>query len=376
MNWKSILNSFKIKSGLERVYIFLLPLTFLIYNPAYSQVDNAGDILRAGSEDAEVLLTEYLKPFGSGFGADLNSGWFTSARPLKTFGFDLRVSVSASFVPVYDRSFDVSTLNLNAVQLLDGPSETPTVFGDDTATSRLGSTDFNDSNQLNEEIFSFNMPKGSGYHLVPAPMAQFSLGLPGHTQATLRYSPELVIDNDYSVRIFGIGGLIGLNQLLFNDRLPFDLSIQGGMMDLSANAKFEVLPPEDDHIQNDYPDSEWEGQAINFDTNTFTTNLVIGKRFSILSLFGGVGYQHSSTDITTKGPYPVVIPHLDGTNPGGTTHQIQSVSVPINITLDGANEIHGLGGLRLKLGFISISTSYTVAEYSTLRASVGIMIRS
>jgi hypothetical protein len=355
--------------------LFLL-LILIINKPAYSQVGDSGQILRAGTEDANLLLSEYLKPFGGGFGADLNTGWFTSAHPLKKFGFDLRVSVSASFVPVQDRSFDVTQLNLNTVKLLDGPSRTPTVFGDETQTSTLGSTEFNSGSQQEDEIFSFNMPNGTGYHFVPAPMAQFTLGLPGHSQVTLRYSPELEIENDYRLRVFGIGGLVGLNQLLFDGQLPVDLSIQAGIMDLSANAQFNVLPPMDENIENRFPDSHWEGQAINFDTNTFTANLIIGKKLSILSLFGGVGYQYASTKINTEGPYPIVVPIQDDSYSGNATHEIESAAVPINFTLEGTNDVHALGGLQLKLGFISISASYTVAEYSTLRAGVGIMFRS
>jgi hypothetical protein len=348
----------------------------MMSKPAYSQVGDSGQILRAGTEDANLLLEEYLKPFGGGFGADLNTGWFPSARPLKKFGFDLRVSVSASFVPVKDRSFDVTNLNLNTVKLLEGPSQTPTVFGNDMETSILGTTEFNSSTHQEEEIVSFSMPNGSGYHLVPAPMAQFSLGLPGHSQVTLRYSPEVVIENDYRLRVFGIGGLVGLNQLLFDNQLPVDISIQAGIMDLSAHAQFNVLPPTDEHIENQFPESHWDGQAINFDTNTFTTNVIVGKKLSILSLFGGIGYQYASTIITTEGPYPIVVSIEDENSPANTTHEIQSVAVPVNITLDGANKMHALGGLQLKFGFISISASYTVAEYSTLRAGVGIMFRS
>lgn len=362
---------------LKQSFCVFLFLCLYITNPANSQVVDSGQILRAGTEDAQILLEEYLKPFGGGFGADMNTGWFTSARPLKRFGFDLRVSASAAFVPVNDRSFDVSKLNLNSVKYLNGPLITPTVFGDDTETSTLGSTEFNSSTQQEDEIYSFNMPKGSGYHFVPAPMAQFTLGLLGHTQVTLRYSPEVVIEDDYMLRVFGIGGMVGLNQLLFNDRLPIDLSLQAGIMDLSANAKFNVLPPDDENIENQFPDTHWDGQAINFDTNTFTTNLIVGKKFKILSLFGGVGYQHASTTITTKGPYPIVVPiDNDDTESGTSTHEIQSVAVPINITLDGANKIHALGGLQLKLGFISISASYTASKYSTVRAGIGIMFDS
>lgn len=357
-------------------HLSCLVLFLITASPAYSQVEDSGQILRAGTEDAQVLLKEYLRPFGAGFGADMNSGWFTSARPLRKFGFDLRASVSASLVPVNHRSFDISRLNLNSVKLLNGPAKTPTVFGDDKETSTLGSTEFNSSTQQEEEVYSFNMPKGSGFHIVPAPMAQFTLGLPGHSQVTLRYSPEVVIERDYMIRLFGIGGMIGLNQLFFDSQLPIDISLQAGIMDLTANAKFNILPPRDSHIENRFQDSHWEGQAINLDTNTFTTNLIIGKKFSILSLFGAVGYQYASTTITTEGPYPIVVPlDEDDRTLDNTTHEIQSVAVPIDITLDGANTIHALGGLQLKLGFISLTASYSLSEYSTVRAGIGIMIR-
>lgn len=352
-------------------------LFVMIGTPAFSQIEDSGQILRAGTEDAQVLLKEYLKPFGGGFGADMNTGWFTSARPLRKFGIDLRASVSASLVPVHDRTFDISKLDLESVKLLNGPAKTPTVFGDDKVSSILGSTEFNSSTQQEEVVFSFKMPRGSGYHIVPAPMAQFTLGLPGHSQATLRYSPEFVFQKDYKIRLFGIGGLVGLNQLFFNDQLPFDISLQAGTMNLNTAAKFRILPSDDSHIENRFSNSHWSGQAIKLDINTFTSNLIIGKKSSVLSLFGGFGYQYASTSITAEGPYPIVVPlDEDERNSPNSTHEIQSVAVPIDIKLDGANTIHVLGGFQLRLGFLSLSASYTVSEYSTVRAGIGIMFRS
>lgn len=346
----------------------------LIIKPAYSQVSDSGEISQTVAEDANVLLREYLKPFGGGFGADINTGWFSSARPLQPFGVDLRVSVSASLVPAKDQFFDVTNLNLNTVKLLNGPSETPTIFGDDTETSTLGSTYFNSSTQQEEELFSFEMPRGNGYHFVPAPMAQFTMGLPGHTQIILRYSPELVIEHDYRVSVFGIGGMVGLNQLLFKGALPVDLSLQAGIMDFNANIPFNVLPETNEHIENPFPDSHWDGQVIDFDSNTSTANIIIGKTFSILSLFAGIGYRKVSTTITTEGPFPIVVATNDA-NSNDVNQEVQSVEIPINISLDSASKMHRFGGLQLTLGFISISADYTAGEYATFRAGVGIQFR-
>ncbi|MDX1640067.1 MAG: DUF6588 family protein [Balneolaceae bacterium] len=349
---------------------FSLLLVLLIVQPARAQLFDSGKILRAGSEDANLLLREYLKPFGGGFGADLNSGWFTSAKPLRKFGFDLRISGSMSFVPDKDQIFNVNRLNLKTVSLLRGPSDTPTAFGEDNVeTSTLGTV------VDQEEIFSFDMPDGSGYHFVPAPMAQFSMGLPGHTQVSLRYTPTVTIDSEYQFRVFGIGGMVGLNHLLFNNHLPLDLSLQAGLMDLHAGAKFDVRPLEDDDVENTYPDSHWNGQGLDFNSKSFAANLLAGKQVSVLSLFVGVGYQYASTKIKTRGSYPIVVPKTDDLE-SGPSQEIQSVDDPINFVLDGKNKFHILGGFHLKIAFISISAAYTIAVYPTLRAGVGITFDS
>lgn len=352
---------------LRLLLAILFPLVLCPYTKA--QVLDSGEILRAGSEDANLLLKEYLRPFGGGFGADLNSGWFTSAKPLKKFGFDFRISASASLVPVNDRHFDVTQLNLKTVQLLRGPARTPTAFGDDTQTSTLGTI------VDQEEVFSFEMPAGVDFHFVPAPMAQFSLGLPESSQITFRFTPRITINDDYRVNLYGFGGMIGLNPLLFDNRLPIDLSLQAGIMKLSADGDFEVLPKEDPDVENTYPDSHWDNQLVLFDTNTFALNILAGKKYSVLSLFGGIGYQYASTKINTSGSFPVVIPKTEGPE-NGYEDEIQSVDDPINFTLDGANTYHILAGFQVKVSVISLSAAYTLANYSTFRAGIGIMLDS
>lgn len=349
---------------------FSLIMVLLIAQPARAQIFDSGEILRSGADDANLLLKEYLKPFGGGFGADLNSGWFTSAKPLDRFGFDLRISASASFVPQKDRNFNVKELKLKTVRLLEGPSNTPTAFGEDNIeTSTLGTI------IDNEELFSFEMPQGIGYHVVPAPMAQFSLGLPGYTQITLRYTPTVEIDSEYQFTIFGIGGMIGLNPILFNNGLPVDLSLQAGLMELRADATFDVRPINDEDTENPYPDSHWNGQGLDFDSQSFVINLLAGKQFSVLSIFAGVGYQSASTKINTRGSYPILVPITDNTD-SGPSQEIKSLDDPIDFTLNGVNDVHVLGGFQLKISIISISAAYTVAEYPTLKAGFGIMIGS
>lgn len=169
--------------------------------------------------------------------------------------------------------------------------------------------------------------------------------------------------------------MVGLNPLLFNSSLPFDLSLQAGIMNLNADAEFDVRPEKDD-VENPYPDTHWNGQAIDFHSKTFAMNLLAGKKISALSLFTGIGYQYATTSIKTIGSYPIVVTNDDPDSESGATEEIQSLDDPINLTLDGVNNVHLMGGFQLKIAFISISTAFTVAKCPTFRAGIGIMFRS
>src|SRR5690625_5284556 len=56
---------------------------------AKAQLDLAGEILRAGTDDANLLFKEYIRPFAEGFGADLNTGWISRSRPNNVLQLDI-----------------------------------------------------------------------------------------------------------------------------------------------------------------------------------------------------------------------------------------------------------------------------------------------
>ena len=64
----------------------------------YAQLDNVEDLFLGGVDDVSLLVEEYLRPAGNGFGTDLNHGWYSSARAHKFLGFDITVLASAAFL--------------------------------------------------------------------------------------------------------------------------------------------------------------------------------------------------------------------------------------------------------------------------------------
>jgi len=74
----------KVSSSINRASLFisvLLVLSFTNINIAKAQFEDSGEILRSGTNDANLLMEEYMKPFAKGFGAGLNSGWVNVLGP-------------------------------------------------------------------------------------------------------------------------------------------------------------------------------------------------------------------------------------------------------------------------------------------------------
>ncbi|HKL14868.1 MAG TPA: DUF6588 family protein [Balneolaceae bacterium] len=359
----------------------LLLSMFLTFGNAQAQLGDSGDILKAGAADGNLLLQEYLKPVANGFGADLNSGWINSARPYRTFGFDLRVSADIAIVPSGDRSFNIDEINFQNLERVGGAPEAQTAFGEDITGPEMAVFGTNPETGQRQEITRFTMPEGTGYPYVPAPMVQATVGIVKDTDISIRFMPTVSID-DFNINLFGLGIKHGLNQWLPGGAaLPVDLSVQFGYTQLSSDYGFELLPEQGNDIYNPFSGnpSLWDGQKVEFDATGFTGNILVGKNIPILSVYGGLGFQTSSITIVSKGAIPItsINPNINTADQSEETREkiIERIDDPIDLEFDGANSIHALAGFRLRFGFIAISGSYTLSDYPVANIGVGLSFR-
>lgn len=349
---------------------------------ASAQFSDTGDIIRAGASDANILLKEYLRPFGNGFGADLNSGWVNSARPYRTLGFDLRVSAAVSVVPTGDRSFDVTNINFENLEHAQGTTTiAQTLFGDDVSGPDMRVMGTNPFTNQREEITRFTMPEGTGYPYVPAPMLQLTVGAIMDTDLSVRYIPTITMD-DFSVDLFGIGVRHGLNQWIPNGSLlPVDLSVQVGYTRLTSDYGVDLKPEKGSDIYNPFSGQPqlWNDQKIDFVAEGLTGNLLVGKNFPIISFYGGVGFQTSNVSINSPGSYPITSFNPDY-NPTQTSEEtreriIERLDDPINIDYTAENAFHAMAGFRIRLAVLTVSGSYTFSNYPVANLGVGISFR-
>ena len=368
-------------SALKRTVVCFIVLLMSVASTATAQISEVGELIRAGKEDANILVEAYLQPFGTAFGAGLNAGWVSTARPLKPLGFDLRVGVALATVPVEDEVFDITALGLSKLRVLQGSSTTPTIVGEDAPGPVVGLREsFTDplGNTYTEEIELLTMPRGTGFGGVPAPQVQLAVGLIRGIEVAVRYVPDTDIADYGSVGLVGAGVKVGINDMIPGGKfLPIDISLQGGYTMLSASAQPEVTPNVGANVKNEFAASTWSNQAVDIEAEAMTANLLVGKTLPFISVFAGVGYQTSTMTVSASGNYPItsVNPDFEADPLNEKLYRVEQVIDPIDLELSGLDTIHYLAGVRLKIAILSVSATYTMSDYPVASVGVGLGIR-
>ncbi len=368
----------KKRYNLSKILVTGAVMVLLGTSQAFAQLGDVGTILQSSKADANLLVEEYLKPFGKGFGASLNSGWTNTAKPHKKFGFDVTISAGLAAVPTSDKAFDVTQIGLQQLQLESGPSTAQTINGEsDVATTSLAAYETIDGTQY--KLFEFNMPTGTGFGFVPAPQIKGAVGLIKDTEIMFRFVPEIDIDDYGTFKQFGLGAKHGINQWLPGGKiLPVDISIMAAFTNLTVTSGFDITAQDvitdPNNTKNTHSSDTWDGQGIEMNTDAFTVNALVGKTLPVISVYGGIGIETSTMTVATPGTYPTVLP-----NPNYPSEPEQfmvgTVDKPIDIEMEGGNSFHALAGFRLRFAVFHISASYTLANYSTLNAGFGISFR-
>lgn len=362
-----------------RIFKALLVLSlFLVASPAKAQLSDLGEIIRTGTADANLLLEEYLRPYSNGLGANFNTGWSNIGGPRRVLGVDVRLNAAVAVVPALDETFDLSSLTFNNpdLKIMPGsPTITPTAAGpDDLDRAVLGQTFINPATGLEETLYEFQMPKGTGFPYVASPMVQANLGLPMDLEIAVRALPKVQLPEDGELQLIGGGVKHGINRYLPGGfLLPVDIAVQVGYTMLTVNVPLDVQPQ--DGIYSEFESSLWENQAVELTSTALSANVLVGRNLPFLSVFAGAGYQASNNLIKATGSFPLTIANANYdpiTSP--FTRVIQAVNDPIDLDIDGENEMHVFGGFRLKLGFLALNATYTHAKYSVANIGIGLSI--
>jgi hypothetical protein len=351
----------------------------LLSSTAVNAQKFAADYLRGGIQDGNLLLGQYLKPFGNSFGAGMNNGWYNTAETHKKFGFSIMLNTNVTFVPTEDQSYDLSKLNLQRLSLQDPTNVmAPSVFGDDKDGPGLQvlvddpSTTGPDRDIV---LTRFNAPKGVGFAMMPTFMIQGAVGLPKNTEVMVRYLPTISLPGvNGQMGLYGFGVKHDLKQWIpFMSAMPFDLSVMGGYTRINTGVDLD--------LQADAggigATGTFSNQEMVFNVNALTGNLIFSKKIAFFTPHISVGYNNSRSRLRVNGNYPIAVGVVtDSNSPNYTKKIYENVEDPIDVKFENVGDFRINAGFRLKMaGVICLAMDYTLAKYSTFTFGFGVAVR-
>jgi hypothetical protein len=356
-----VITTINMKTFRQFVLSFLVLLSGSSFGQAISE-NLFEEFLFGGANDANVLLGQYMLPGMKGLGYGINSGWYNTAKPHESFGFDITLSYVNAVVPDEDKQFEFISSDYQFTSLGSGASSTlKTIMGD--VYSSPNSLEVSPDGQ---NFFPYNAPDGVSGDIdkitmisgsVPTPIIQVGVGIIKGTEIKIRWLPSIDYgaNGTFRFKYFGLGGLHSISQWIPGLKdVPVDISAFVGWTTISA--EYDI--PENLSIPG-------SNQRATADINTLTYQLIASAHVSVITGYVGLGFDNFKTNFKMLGTYDISKPGFP---------QAQLVD-PIDLQQDGSAAFRTSFGARLKLSIITLSADYTVREYNTLTMSLGFSVR-
>jgi hypothetical protein len=320
--------------------------TFMIGEVRSQDEQDLVEYLRAGQEDASKLIGAYMAPAVEGLSYGMNGGWFQTAKAHKSFGFDLNISLNAVFIPSSRSTFDPNSLGLKVAQIVPANGEAPTIVGPKTIPQYDldddGDADFDGPEGLD---FKENF-KVSG---VVAPTVTLGVGIYKGTDLKVRYMPEVEAGKT-KIKLIGFGLLHDIKQHIPGIKLiPFDLSVMGAFTRVDGTSGL------DGAFANG---GDSRPQKIDYQMNAWLVQALISKKLSVVTFYGGIGYNSIKTKANITGSY--VVPELGSV----------ALKDPFNETFKNSS-LRVTAGMRFKFGPFYIYGDYALQKFSAVSAGLG-----
>ena len=93
---------------------------------------------------------------------------------------------------------------------------------------------------------------------------------------------------------------------------------------------------------------------------------MISKKLSVLTLYGGIGYNIAKSNLALKGTYDLDDDGIAGNDPNEKD--------PVDLKF-AASGVRATAGFRLKLAILTLHADYTAQKYSAFSAGIGLSVR-
>jgi hypothetical protein len=353
----------------------VLILTLL---PANGQVEDIGLMLTGGVEDAELMLTEYLRPLANAIGANINGGWYNTAKVHKLGGFDITFTTSVTFAPDAHKTYDLSQLPLKAL------------YDENMANTIAGGKNIGPEISYQQDILGnpvtylqYDHPAGTGVDFIPSPMINAAVGLPKGFEVMGRYMPNVKIGNTAKVGIWGAGFKHDVKQWIPGlAKIPvLQLAIMYGYTNVKLNNALDNVTPEMIGAIDMTENVSFEDQNFDIVTQGHTANALVSANLPVVCFYGGIGISITQTNLKLNGYYPIPTIMTEPGDPNFGRPVVRDQDArkdPVDIEIrnqDGGTTKPRLNaGVRFKFAVITLHFDYTWANYSVATAGLGVNI--
>jgi hypothetical protein len=354
----------KPQTTVRSVFMIILAVVFINIEARSQDESDLIEFLNAGKNDASKMIGAYISPVVEGISYGMNGGWYHTAKAHKSLGFDIGVSVNTVFIPSSRNYFDPNALELETLTSFtsDAPNGlAPTMVGPkDHTTYTVNVGDTNNDGQ--DETATFDGPEGLDFEeqfkmsAVLAPTAQIGIGIYKNTEIKFRFMPE-VESGASRVKLFGLGILHDIKQHIPAIKLlPFDLAIVAGFTKVDGETGI-------DGVFNPSP-SDTRPQILNYSMNAWLIQALISKKISVVTFYGGIGYNSIKTTADVTGSY--VVEYDNDTQVTFTD--------PVSLEFKN-NSFRLTAGVRFKFGPIYLNGDYSFQEFNTVSVGLGVTVR-
>lgn len=343
--------------------LLLIALTIGVGRIGFAQNESdLSNFLQAEGKDASKLIEGYIKPAITSVSYGMTGGWYNTAKPHKTLGFDFGATVTVAFVPSSENYFNPQLSSGAVFSNVTSPGKgAPSIFGPKDETHYTATYTPPGSNQ--PETFDFKGPEGLNlkktihFAGMPVPMAQIGIGIVKGTDIKFRMAPEVSFGKS-KAKMLGFGIMHDIKQHIpVVKNLPFDLSALvaynsvTGSSDLSNSNAADARP--------DSPDGTFDCKF-----NSWVVQALLSKKIAVLTGYVGVGYSMVNTSAQVKGTYTVV-------SQSAASFDLKD---PVDIKFKNSSP-RLTAGIRLKFGPLYFVGDYTVQKYNALTVGMGFAVR-
>ena len=330
--------------SIKRKYL-LGALLFLGPNLFSQENFDIKNYLVLGVETAEDLASLYLEPLSEGLLYGLTGAWNNTAQVKKPWEFTIGIVANGSFVPNEKLFKELDISSIENLEVLDGSTSVkiPTIFGDEESEVTFVAT-------LNDEEFVFDAPTGIGLfstNLLPNAFIQASLGLPLHSEFSLRFFPKIEVSGA-NLGIIGFGLKHELTRSITAlENLPLSFSLFAAFTRLDADYSFQA----DGFVTG-------ASQQVDIYLNSWNVEAILSTKFPVWNVYSGLGYVNGDSNYALLGTYTIV-----------TAQETLNFTDPFDVQGQISGLRGSLGG-SVELNRFKINLDYTFQGFNNLALGI------